>query len=186
MNARPVPSVVLHGPESTGKSTLAARLAAHFGTVWLPEYGRAYCETHGTDIGPDGLVAIMAGHLAARRALAPRACGVLIEDTDPLMTAAWSMMMFGSRNPALDRFTETGALYLLMDIDLPWIDDGLRLYPDHADQARFFALCRAELERRGVPWVLISGDGDTRFRDAVAAIERAGLAHGQTPREQEC
>ena len=36
--------ICLHGPESTGKSTLATRLAAHFGCEVVPEYGRAYCE----------------------------------------------------------------------------------------------------------------------------------------------
>lgn len=36
--------VVLVGAESTGKTTLAARLAAHLGVAWVPEYGREYCE----------------------------------------------------------------------------------------------------------------------------------------------
>jgi NadR type nicotinamide-nucleotide adenylyltransferase len=168
-----VRNIVLHGPESTGKSTLAARLAAHFGTVWVPEYGRTYCETHGTDLTPDDLVAIMEGHVAQREAMALTARGILFQDTDPLMTAAWSMMLFGERNRTLDAFRDTGDLYLLMDVDLPWVGDEVRRFPDRADQLRFFDLCRAELVRRGVRWVQIGGDGDQRFDAAIAAIAGA-------------
>lgn len=171
-----LPSVVLHGPESTGKSTLAARLAAHYGTVWVPEYGRAYCEQHGTDLTPDDLVSIMDGHVAARRTLEPQARGFIIQDTDPVMTAAWSMMLFGHRSATLDAFTNVGQLYLLMDIDLPWVGDEVRMFPERTEQERFMALCRDELVRRGLPFVLISGDGEARFTQALEAIDRAGIA----------
>lgn len=175
-----MPSVVLHGPESTGKSTLAARLAARFGTVWVPEYGRTYCEAHGTDLTPADLIAIMEGHVAARRLAEAEAQDLLIQDTDPVMTAAWSMMLFGHRMPALDAFADVGALYLLMDIDLPWIGDEVRIFPERADQQRFLELCQAELVRRDLPFVLISGDGEARFAGAVEAIVQAGLAPGQS------
>ena len=36
--------IVLFGPESTGKTTLAKQLAAHFNTEWVPEYMREYIE----------------------------------------------------------------------------------------------------------------------------------------------
>lgn len=171
-----IPSVVLHGPESTGKSTLAAQLAAHYGTIWVPEYGRTYCEAHGTDLVPADLVAIMDGHVAAVRAAMPDAQSLLIQDTDPVMTAAWSLMLFGHRMEALDTFADVGALYLLMDIDLPWVGDEVRMFPDRKDQRRFFAICRAELERRALPFVTIAGDGAQRFASACDAIDRAGLA----------
>jgi NadR type nicotinamide-nucleotide adenylyltransferase len=168
-------NIVLHGPESTGKSTLAVRLADHYDTVWVPEYGRTYCERYGTDLAPDDLVRIMEGHVAHAQAATARARGLLIQDTDPLMTAAWSMMLFGHRMTALDAFDAVGDLYMLMDIDLPWVADSIRLYAERERQARFFALCEAELVRRAVPYVRIGGDGKQRFLSAVAAIEAAGL-----------
>lgn len=167
--------VVLHGPESTGKSTLAARLAAHFGTVAVPEFGRLYCEAFGTDLLPEDLVRIMEGHGAMTAGGRLRADRLLISDTDPLMTAAWSMMMFGHRMDALDAFADVADLYLLMDDDLPWVADAVRMYADAADRRRFALLCKAELARRGVRHVRISGDGEQRFARAVAAIEAAGL-----------
>ncbi|RYD60836.1 MAG: N-acetylglucosamine-6-phosphate isomerase, partial [Sphingomonadales bacterium] len=42
-------TICLHGPESTGKSTLAPQLAAFFGGQVLDEYGRDYAEACGTD-----------------------------------------------------------------------------------------------------------------------------------------
>ncbi len=173
-------NVVLHGPESTGKSTLAARLAAHYGAELVPEYGRLYCEAHGSETDADDLVAIMRGHVAltaaARARSAGKGCPLIVSDTDPLMTAAWAEMGLGRRLPELDAFADTGDLYLLMADDLPWVDDGIRLHRTPEERARFMALSRAELERRGVRWVPISGDAETRFAAAVRAISEAGIA----------
>src|SRR5262245_43473794 len=36
--------VCLVGAESSGTTTLAQRLAAHYDTLWVPEYGRDYTE----------------------------------------------------------------------------------------------------------------------------------------------
>ncbi len=94
----------------------------------------------------------------------------VIADTDALMTAVWADMMLGTRDPWFEAFDETADLYLLLDIDLPFVDDGLRLYGGAGERARFFALCQAELERRGVAWALVSGTGEARLESALAAI----------------
>ena len=165
-------TICLHGPESTGKSTLATHLAAHFGCEIVPEYGRAYCDDHGTDIGMAALVEIAQTHDAMTRAARVRSNGLLILDTDPLMTAVWADMMFGARDPWFDSFTGVADLYLLPDIDVPWVDDGLRVYGGADDRRRFFDLSRAELDRRAVPYAIISGSGAARFDNALAATGR--------------
>jgi NadR type nicotinamide-nucleotide adenylyltransferase len=162
--------ICLHGPESTGKSTLATHLAAHFGCEVVPEYGRAYCEAHGTDIGMAELVHIAETQDAMNRAAAERDGAMVLFDTDPLITAVWAEMMFGTRDPWFDSFTGYADLYLLLDIDLPFIDDGLRVYAAPEQRCHFFDLCKGELETRGVPYALISGEGDARFRAALEAI----------------
>ncbi|MBA3897496.1 MAG: AAA family ATPase [Sphingomonadaceae bacterium] len=170
-------TVCLHGPESTGKSTLAPLLAARLGGALVDEYGRAWCETWGTDLTMGQLVAIAEGHLAATHTALRSKPEWLILDTDPLMTAVWADMLFGIRDPWFDAFTETADLYLLFDIDLPWIADGTRLFGGHAARRRFFDLSKAELERRGLDWALIGGKTpDARLANALAAIESADLS----------
>lgn len=167
-------TICLHGPESTGKSTLAPRLAAHFGGAVVDEYGREYAETHGIDFTMDDLVAIAVEHDCRTRALLATGADPLILDTDPLMTAVWADMLFGRRDPWFDSWTGTADLYLLLDIDLPWIADGTRLFGSVEARRRFFDRSRAELDRRGVRWALVSGEGEARFEAAVAAIKAAG------------
>jgi NadR type nicotinamide-nucleotide adenylyltransferase len=168
--------ICLHGPESTGKSTLGTTLAAHLRCEVVPEYGRAYCEAHGTDIGMAELVHIAHTQDAMNRAAAAREGTVVLFDTDPLITAVWAEMMFGQtpgyrRDPWFDAFTGYADLYLLLDIDLPFVDDGLRVYAMPEERQRFFDLCKAELDQRGVHYALIQGEGEARFETALAAIK---------------
>jgi len=164
-------TICLHGPESTGKSTIAPRLAARLGGVVVDEYGRTYAEANGIDFTMDDLVAIAQGHDARTRAAVARGTGPVILDTDPLMTAVWATMLFGRRDPWFDAWTGVADLYLLFDIDLPWIEDGTRMFGTAEARSRFFDLSRDELERRGVAYRLVSGRGEARFAAALAAVE---------------
>ncbi len=168
-------TICLHGPESTGKSTMATLLSSHLDCEIVPEYGRAYCEEHGTDSSMHDLVVIgqrTAAMAASAKARAARGGRWLILDTDPVMTAVWAEMMHGQQHPWFGEFHDYADLYLLLDIDLPWVDDGLRFYGQPDDRKRFFDLSQAELERRGVNWRLVSGDGEPRFEAAIAAVEQ--------------
>ena len=91
--------VCVFGPESTGKSTLAKALAEYFRSVCVPEYARTYLEAKqalarvATDtLAPEveldehDFLAIARGQIASEEALARRSSGVLIADTDPLLT----------------------------------------------------------------------------------------------------
>ncbi len=166
-------SVCLHGPESTGKSTVAPRLAEHFGSPCVAELGRTYCETHGTDLTMADLLRIAAGHDAETRAALGQGRYPVILDTDPLMTAVWADMLFGRRDPWFDAWQDTADLYLLFDIDLPWQADGTRMFGTLAERQRFFDLSRAELDRRNLPYALVSGQGEQRYHAALEAIRRA-------------
>jgi NadR type nicotinamide-nucleotide adenylyltransferase len=162
--------ICLHGPESTGKSTLIEQLAAHYATVFVPEYGRTFAEQHGTDFTMADLVEIAQTHDAMTQAARATGADPLFLDTDPLMTAVWADMLFGTRDPWFDAWHNTADLYLLLDIDLPWIDDGTRLFGSTAERQRFFDLSRAELERRGLAYVLVGGRGPDRLAAAVAVL----------------
>jgi NadR type nicotinamide-nucleotide adenylyltransferase len=164
--------VCFHGAESTGKSVLARRLEARFGWPWVPEYGREYAEAHGTDFTMADLLAIAAGQDRLMQQAAAAGPEVLILDTDPLMTAAWAQMLFGQVPPPLLAYARAD-LYLLFAPDVPWQEDGTRLFGTASARAAFASTAQGILERAGVPFKTICGNWDQREAQAVVAIRRA-------------
>ncbi len=158
--------ICFHGAESTGKSALAQKL----GYPWVPEYGRAYCEDHGTDLEMADLLAIADGQDAAMRAAMDVRPPVLILDTDPLMTAAWAQMLFGAVPDALMRYAKAD-LYLLFAADVPWADDGTRFFGSTEQRASFAALAEDILIQAGVPYQRIGGDWAAREAKVREAID---------------
>jgi NadR type nicotinamide-nucleotide adenylyltransferase len=171
-----LPTVCLFGPESTGKTTLALALAEKFGTAFVPEYGRYYCETFGNECDADDLRAIADGQKALEDAGLRKAKTLLILDTDRVMTAVWSDVLLGHRLPDLDAVDRPADLYLLADVDVPFQHDAIRYFPDPDERKRFLKRCRVELEKRHLPFVLLHGDENARLAQALVAIEtRLGI-----------
>jgi NadR type nicotinamide-nucleotide adenylyltransferase len=163
--------VCLIGVESTGKSSLAATLAARFGGVVMPEYGRQWAESHGLDFTPQALHEIALGHLAARNMIEAASPALIVEDTDIVMTSAWARMLHGVRDPALSAIAATADLYLMFARDTPWIDDGTRQFGGR-ERVRFDAIVRDELALRGLAAVPIGGSWAARDAAAEGAIAR--------------
>jgi NadR type nicotinamide-nucleotide adenylyltransferase len=163
-------TICLHGVESVGKSTLAERLAAHYQTILVPEYGRAHCEAHGTDCREADLLLIGAAQQASIEAARPWCNRILIADTDALMTAAWSQMMIGHLPDQLICHRKAD-LYLMLGTDAPFVDDGTRVYKTPEDRQRFNRIARAALNVARVSSLEISGSWDERFEEAVRAID---------------
>lgn len=162
--------VCLHGVESTGKSTLAPRLAARFDAPWVPEYGREYAEVHGLDFTSDDLMAMARGQQERIAAAAAKSGRLAIADTDALMTAAWHRMLFGTVPVALMMFPKAD-LYLFFDRDVPWVDDGTRFFGTAERRAAFDAASRDVLTQAGVRWLSVSGDWSAREATAIAAMD---------------
>ncbi|ALH79315.1 AAA family ATPase [Sphingopyxis macrogoltabida] len=167
--------ICLHGAESTGKSTLAPRLAARLGGLVVPEYGRAYSEANGTDFDAADLLAIFEGHIAATGAAMASDPAWLVSDTDPLMTQAWAIMLLGQRLPRIDAWSAVADLYLVPAMDLPWEEDGTRLFGSDLARRQFMEVAIGELDRRRLAWAWVEGEGDARLDSALAAIQAAGL-----------
>ncbi len=165
--------VCLFGPESTGKTTLARHLAERLETVCAPEFGRTYTDVFGTECAPDDLSRIAAGQSAAIAATARAANRLLITDTDAVLTAVWSDMLTGQRPSDLAGPLPLCDLYLLCDIDAPWVDDGTRYFPDDQVRRDFMKRCVAELRARGARWQRLSGGWLARETAAVRAISDA-------------
>ena len=165
--------VCLFGPESTGKTTLAGRLAERFDTVCAPEFGRTYTDVFGTECSPDDLSRIAAGQTAAIAAAARAANRLLITDTDAVLTAVWSDMLTGQRPPELAGSLPLCDLYLLCDIDALWVDDGTRYFPGDQVRRDLMEQCVAELRARDAHWQRLSGGWPERETAAVQAISDA-------------
>lgn len=166
-------TICLHGPESTGKTTLGPRLAEALDGIYVAEFGRTWSEAKGLGFTMTDLVAIAKGHMAAMRDALNRRPPYVVTDTDPLMTAVWADMLFGQRDPWFDRFRDTSDVYLMFDIDLPWVADGTRMFGTDELRRKFFELSKTELERRHVPWTMVQGHGEDRFTNALRAVEEA-------------
>ena len=162
-------TICLHGAESTGKTTLAALLARETGALTVGEYGRSHCEVHRGPLSLGDLLLIGRAQQAMIAAAAQWAGPLLLADTDALMTAAWVAMLLGERPEEL-MVAPKADLYLLLEPDLPWIDDGARFFSDPADRHRFARIVEQVLVDAGVPFVRIAGQGPERLAAARAAI----------------
>lgn len=173
--ARPyyVRRVVLVGPESSGKSTLARWLAQRFATSFVSEYGRTFQENVGRDLRLEDMLTIARAHKALEDAAALHAKHLLFVDTEAIITKMWSRVFFDAVPEGLERCIEPSrySLYLLTEPhEHDWHDDGWRLQPDRADRMRFCEEVRAELEARGCPYRVLSGSWEERQRQAEAAV----------------
>lgn len=169
--------VVIVGAESTGKTTLAKSLAERFETNWVAEYGREFSEEM---LARDGAYSFrsedfetIARIQCERENAAARLCNrVLICDTDAFATGIWHQRYMQARSPSVDAIAAAHKkpdLYLLTDVNTPFVQDGTR----DGEQIRdwMHGVFVEELKRRGVPVVLLSGSWAEREARAVRAIE---------------
>ncbi len=169
--------VVLFGPESTGKTTLAKDLANYFDTVWVPEYAREYLQEkwdkEKKTCEPHDLLPIAYGQMRLENELAKKANKVLICDTDLLETKVYSEAYYvGYCDPLLEEYALRNHydLYLLTYIDVPWEKDDLRDKPK--ERERMFAYFKETLEKYGRNFVTLKGVRERRLQTAIQHIEK--------------
>jgi len=183
---KPIQKIVVLGPESTGKSTLCAALAAHYQTIWTPEYARAFLSKNGTKYTYDDLLTIAKGQIQKEEeALAslnkntvdqptPKISNKLILDTDMYVMKVWCEYVFNNcHHYILEQINQRSYdLYLLCDIDLPWASDEMREYPDAGPRLELFTIYRELLINQNTPWGIVSGTGKERTENAIQLIDQ--------------
>lgn len=176
--------IVAIGPESTGKSTLCEKLAAHYNSLHAKEYAREYLLNNGTDYTFENLLDIAKGQIRLEEEAITRVenrmiqsagfnPGYLFLDTDMYVMKVWCEFVFDRCHPwILDRIAERKYdLYLLCNTDAPWVKDELREYPDTATRNRQYHYYKDILSNQQVPWVDISGDYEERLEKAITAVD---------------
>jgi len=173
-------TVVVTGSECTGKTTLAAALAAEFDAPWSHEFAREYVDIKQAPLDESDVEPIARGQLAAERAVEQAAAEhsgrIVIRDTDLVSTTVYSRHYYGTcpgwiARAARERIAD---LYLLLCPDVPWVPDGLqRDRPDEASRAEVHALFRDALAAAGARVVEVRGDWRERHAEAAAAVKSA-------------
>ncbi len=200
-----IKKIVIIGPESTGKTTLCRQLAAHYKTLWVPEYAREYLVTNGKDYTYDNLLTIAKGQLDLEEKIVHQVSGIryqvqgtssveatierqssndtphnlrlipdtLFIDTDMNVMKVWCEFVFNKcHNWILNRIAERCYdAYLLCNVDLDWVKDALREYPDIETREKLYYYYKELMTNQPVPWVDISGKYNTRFEKAINFID---------------
>ena len=94
-------------------------------------------------------------------------------DTNMYVLKVWCEFVFGKcHHWILNRIVERKYdLYLLCNIDLPWVKDELREYPDLVTREKLYHHYKDIVVNQNVPWVDISGGYEDRFKKAIVAID---------------
>jgi nicotinamide riboside kinase len=178
--AEPGRCIAIVGAESTGKTTLAAALAERLraelsGTsgrvAWVPELLREWCDATGrTPLAHEQGAILRAQHERINAAAATH--DWVVCDTTALMTAVYSTLVFGDsslQQRAAELHQRSAAITLLTALDLPWVADG---HQRDGPQVRepVDALLRALMQRHGIAFSIVAGEGERRVQHALDAV----------------
>jgi nicotinamide riboside kinase len=172
--------IAIFGPESTGKTTLATQLADYYQTVWVPEFARDYLqEKLDSGLGIcdiDDMLPIAYGQTKLENESAAIANKYLFCDTNLMVTKVFSELYYNFCDSLLDKAARSHQydLFFLTDIDVPWEDDGLRDSPDGRESV--FEVFKQSLIDNKKPFMTISGDKESRLKEAVFVVKELTLA----------
>ncbi|GGH67238.1 MAG: hypothetical protein EP346_13770 [Bacteroidetes bacterium] len=162
--------IVVTGPESTGKSSISSLLAEELNAVHVPEMARGYLEQLDSPYSEEDMHAMANLQFEKELDAANSDVNTVVCDTDLLTFIIWWEVKFGRcpdtwKNLWMNNLPD---FYLIMDIDLPWEDDPLREHPHR--RAELMERYTLKIEECKIPYSIISGSGEERFHQALAAI----------------
>lgn len=165
-----VKKICFYGPESTGKTFMAKRMAEHFQTDWVPEAARSILASN--EFSEKEIIKIAVTHDQHIHDKMQTANKLLFCDTDVITTKIYSRLYLNSIPDVLSDIENRTAydLYFLMDVDVPWIEDPLRdLGNRREEMMRTF---KSELELRKIPYILIQGNYQQREEKVITEINK--------------
>jgi HTH-type transcriptional repressor of NAD biosynthesis genes len=170
--------IAILGPESTGKTTLTKLLSKYYNVDCVLEYGRTYTETikESKKLEKEDFLTIAKVHnddILEAHVDTTKTC--LFIDTDAVTTKLFGKLYIeGYEDERVDEIIryQWFDLTLLMDVDVDWVDDGNRDFPN--DRQRHFNMIKDELDRLGRKYVIINGNYSERFDKAKKEVDKLG------------
>jgi len=165
-----VKKICLVGTESTGKSSLTAKLASHFNTNYVPEMGREIVEVTDNCTYED-LLRIASLHAKMILDKLSEANKLLFIDTDINITASYSEFLF-NKKLAVEKWIESANqfdLYLFLEPDCEYVQDGTRLSVHMRNKLSEHH--KKVFQDKGINFISIGGDWGNRFVESCKIIE---------------
>ena len=166
-------TIVITGPESTGKTLLSEYLARELHCPWIPEYAREYVGTLERPYSYKDLEHIFEMQVSLRLEMEKSNVEFLILDTWLIITKIWFLEVFKKYPLLMDREIEKHRvdLYLVCKPDIPWLPDPLR---ENGGEKRDYLLIKymEEIKKTKSNFVLIGGVGEERLRIALLAVKK--------------
>lgn len=171
--AQPVQKVVFLGAESTGKSTLTARMALEYQTSFVAEFGREIWEAKNGQLGLEDYVFIAKRHLELEDTALLEANQYLFVDTNAITTMFLGYAYEGCGLPELTELARVAEnryhhVFLCSD-DIPFSQDGWR--DDSIWRSRAQGMVRYDLAVREIPYIELFGDLETRVAEVKTVLE---------------
>jgi len=163
--------IILTGPASTGKSTLAQQLAEHYKMDWVEEYARTYIQSLNRLYEEADLKEIAKGQhqrISEKEITNPP---LLFCDTSFLVIKVWAEYKYGRCDEHILKLLEEQKvdLYLLCRIDVPWEADPQRENPNQRKE--LYEIYKSELKELRIPFVEIHGNKKERLNKAIVLID---------------
>ena len=163
--------IIVTGPESAGKTSVALKLAEKYGAGYYSEYARDYIQQLTRKYNYYDILAIANYQYEQFKTYCAKN-ELSIFDTYLIITKIWFLWHSNKYPDWIDNaITDTKkALYLLCAPDIAWEPDPVR---ENGGKARItlFNAYRTELENYGLDYRIISGEGELREMNAINFVE---------------
>lgn len=166
-------TVALIGPESTGKTALAQRLAEHYDCIWIPEYARSYIAELNRPYTYNDVVEIAHTQIEIEeKTIAEnKDKRYLFFDTELIITKVWLLHVFKQCPDWLEAHLQAHPMdfYLLCRPDLPWQPDAVR--ENGHLRSYFFDWYEREIKLLNRPYAVVTGTGNERIKNAEKQLQ---------------
>ena len=165
--------IVLTGPESTGKTTLARQLAGHYRGQWIPEYARTFVENLKAPYTYEDVIHIARHQIEVPEQMINSEMPVVFLDTDLIIIKVWLSVVYGKVPEWLHEAIANRKidLYLLCRPDIVWVADPVRENPGRKRE-ELFLMYEEEIKKYNFRYGVVTGKGDKRLFNAVTLVDK--------------